>query len=83
MTRLTIVAFAALCTGVHAADLSSLLVDAQTQFQASHYEQALKLYNRLAVVTDLHEQMGSLFPLFHVKGVFPNYCEQCLCCMFL
>ena len=46
MTCVTTVAFLALCTGLHAAGYTSLLVDAQTQFRESHYEQALKLYKQ-------------------------------------
>ncbi|MGD2110412.1 MAG: hypothetical protein PVI86_13610 [Phycisphaerae bacterium] len=38
--------FLVLCASVHAGELTSLLVDAQTQFQESHYEQALKLYKQ-------------------------------------
>jgi hypothetical protein len=47
MIRLTAAALVlAWCSSVQAADLTSLLVDAQTQFQESHYEQALKLYKQ-------------------------------------
>ncbi len=46
MIRLTAAVFLALCSSLQAADVTSLLVDAQTQFQESHYEQALKLYKQ-------------------------------------
>lgn len=46
MIRLTATVFLALCSSLQAADVTSLLVDAQTQFQESHYEQALKLYKQ-------------------------------------
>jgi hypothetical protein len=46
MTRLTVAAVMVLCSSLQAADITSLLADAQTQFQESHYEQALKLYKQ-------------------------------------
>ena len=46
MIRVTTAVFLALCTGLHAAELTALLADAQSRFRESHYEQALKLYKQ-------------------------------------
>lgn len=46
MIRLSAAAWLLMGGSVWAANMTDLLVDAQTQFQASHYDQALKLYKQ-------------------------------------
>ena len=45
-TLATMVAWVVLAGGAWAADVTPVLVEAQTQFEAGHYEQALKLYKQ-------------------------------------
>lgn len=53
MIRLTVGGILVVGGSLQAADITSLLVDAQTRFQESHYEQALKLYKQA------HDQAGA------------------------
>ena len=46
MNRLALATILAMCGSLRAAELTSLLIDAQIQFQETHYEQALKLYKQ-------------------------------------